>query len=75
MEVIKHSTGSHVGAISVVNTLRTMEIGEQWETSMNEVDFLYCQVCASRLGLTEGKKYTVSSPKEFKGKIIITRIS
>lgn len=75
MEVIRHSTGGHIGAISVVSTLRTMEVGESWVTNMQEVDFAYCQVCASRFGLTTGRKYQVSSPKEFEGKIVITRLA
>lgn len=74
MEVIKHTTGGHIGAISVVNTLRTMAVGEQWTTNMQEVDFNYCQVCASRFGLTTGRRYQVSSPREFEGKIVITRV-
>jgi len=74
MEVIKHTTGGHIGAISVVNTLRTMAVGEQWTTNMQEVDFNYCQVCASRFGLTSGRRYQVSSPREFEGKIVITRV-
>lgn len=51
-----------------------MEVGESWTTNMQEVDFAYCQVCASRFGLTTGRRYQVNSPKEFEGKIVITRV-
>ena len=51
-----------------------MEVGESWTTNMQEVDFAYCQVCASRFGLTTGRRYQVNSPKEKKKKIVITRV-
>lgn len=52
-----------------------MEVGEVWETSMDEVDYNYCMVCASRLKLTKGYRYKVSSPMSMNRKIIITRKS
>jgi hypothetical protein len=75
MEVITHTTGKAIGQISVQNTLATMEVGEVWTTSNDEIKLTYAQVCASEYGASTGKQFHVSSPKEAAGQIIIKRIA
>ncbi len=73
MEIIKHTTGKAIGQISVLNTIQTMEVGEEWLTNKEEVKLTYAQVCCSKYGTDTGKLFQVSSPKEANGQIKITR--
>lgn len=74
MEVIRHTTGPHVGAISVVRTIATMMPGDTWTTHSDEVQLAYAQVACSRYGFISGRRYTVSSPRSAEGEITITRV-
>lgn len=47
------------GKIAVIKTLRTMEVGETWEPSKNDVNFLALRVSASRYGASAGKFFSV----------------
>lgn len=73
MEIIYHTTGSHRGAISVLNTIATMEVGEVWTTHVSEVQLPYVQVCCSRYGFLRGKRFTVQASRALDGQIIVTR--
>ena len=75
MEVIRHTSGKTIGAISVRNTLETMEVGDWWATSQEEINLSYAQTCASKYGAETGKQFHVSAPRELKGRIIIKRIA
>ncbi len=73
MKIIKHTTGKAIGHISVLNTIRTMEVGEEWLTNKKDVKLSYAQVCCSKYGTDTGKLFHISSPKEANGQIKITR--
>ena len=75
MEIIKHTTGRNIGQISVLNTIATMNVGEEWKTSREEVKLGYAQVCCSKYGAETGKHFQVSCPKESNGVITIKRIN
>lgn len=64
----------HAGRISVLNTISTMEVGETWTTNMDEVQLPYAQVCCSRYGFFNDKRFTVSAPRSMKGSITIKRV-
>jgi hypothetical protein len=74
MEIIRHTTGPHVGAISVVRTIATMAPGDTWNTHSGEVQLAYAQVACSRYGILTGRRYSVSSPRTAEGEITITRV-
>jgi len=74
MDIIRHTTGAYVGAISVARTIETMEPGETWETNTQEVSLSNAQVACSRYGYTSGRRYTVSCPRSAEGVITITRV-
>lgn len=73
MEIKRHPFGPYEGRISVRHTIATMEVGEVWETNMEEVDLNYAQNCCSTYGRETGWNFTVSSPRSLNGQIIITR--
>lgn len=75
MEIIKHTTGRNIGQISVLNTIATMAVGEEWKTTREEVKLSYAQVCCSKYGAETGKHFQVSCPKESNGVITIKRIN
>ena len=75
MEIVYHTTGTHRGAVSVLNTIATMEVGETWQTNSSEVQLAYVQVCCSRYGWNTGKRFTVNAARRLNGQIIITRIA
>lgn len=74
MEIIRNTrSGKDNGQISVLRTIATMDVGEQWTTHEKEVNFGYAQVCCSRYARSSGKIFSVSSPAVLEGQIIITR--
>ena len=73
MEIIKHTTGRNIGQISVLNTIATRAVGEEWKTTREEVKLSYAQVCCSKYGAESGKLFWVSSPKDANGEITIKR--
>lgn len=73
MEIIRHTTGKALGQISVQNTIATMEVGDTWMTTQDEIKLSYAQVCCSKYGAETGKLFWVSSPKDANGQITIKR--
>ena len=74
MEIIRHTTGKALGQISVQNTIATMEVGDTWMTTQDEIKLSYAQVCCSKYGAETGKQFHVSSTKDADGQITIKRI-
>lgn len=73
MDVVKHIKGRNIGRISLLRTVDTMETGEVWETSVDEVNLEDARVLCSRYGRRTGKRFSVIAPMEAGGRITITR--
>jgi len=73
MEIIRHNTGKDAGRISVLHTIATMEVGESWFPTEEEVVREYVRNACSRYSHISGKAFTVNAPRENAGKIEITR--
>jgi hypothetical protein len=73
MEIIRHNTGKDAGHISVLHTIRTMEIGETWDAPESDVVVEYARNACSRYSYISGRAYTVNAPKDREGIIRITR--
>lgn len=73
MTIVRHTTGTYAGQISVLKTIESMEVGESWHTNMQEVKLTYAQACTSRYGFFSGRRYTVNGGRKLNGQIIITR--
>lgn len=76
MDIKYNEKGQAKGRVCVACTLASMGIGEVWETTEKEAaKDTYIRVCAARLGKTTGRRFSVNSKVEDKGRITVTRIA
>lgn len=75
MEIIRSEKGKNKGRISVARTLVTMQVGETWNTTTNEIDYDYTRVAAHKLSRAFDRLYCVSHTIDMGEAIVITRIA
>ena len=75
MEIIRSEKGKNKGRISVARTLVTMQTGDTWNTTTDEVDYDYARVASHKLSKALGRLYCVSHTLEMGSTIVITRIA
>ena len=72
MEIVRHTTGRTAGAISVLNTIETMQVGDVWIADPAEVRISTVYTTCSEFSVLHNVAFSVSL-KEHEGKITITR--
>lgn len=75
MEIIYTEMGANKGRISVARTLATMNVGEAWEPTTDEVDAFYIRTACWKLNKTLKREFSVRHTAETGNTIIITRLS
>lgn len=74
MEIKYNEKGQAKGRACVACTIASMNVGDVWETTAAEsAKDSYIRVCATRLGKTLGRTFTVRARVENHGVITITR--
>lgn len=75
MEIIYTEKGVSKGRISVARTLATMDKGEQWTASVQDVDPFYVRTACWKIAKLTRKEFSVTHTAETGDTIIITRLS
>jgi len=73
MYVFIHRRGQFKGKINMAKTIESMKVGDVWETSIDDVRLESVRNLCTRYARISEEEFTVSSPKSFGKKIIVTR--
>jgi len=74
MQIITALQGQRKGKSNVKATIASMEVGDVWETTVNDVSEVYARSVAHKLSNEMDRWYTVSHKVEAYDKITITRV-
>lgn len=72
MQEVIATKGRAFGKLSLMNTLRTMRVGDVWTTTTREVNVPVLRSRASNVGAADGSRFSVRTADD--GTVTVTRV-